>query len=247
MKNNVSESFLLWTYFGLDGTETKEEILGLSIDAAYKDATRQGAFNTKVDKAMPIDNAKGKAKEYLLKALLEMASCASYDDWHRNVCCEIVSIFANIKDANKNIGAFLYGNAQKLVNMTLKYLHIIASAAKGAFDEWYQENVSKFEMQFHIPIDNFILQYLYESRIKSSKISMYRIAENGKYSIKKIQKNSQYAIVDGDNNVYSWSNIPSYVSYFEIMSEIRTLIHGAPIEWENRAWIDIAKKRRVKS
>lgn len=63
----------------------------------------------------------------------------AFDEWHRGVCEHIRSVYHT-----QNI-EFFYGQAQKWLNMTIKYLFVLGAVS---FD-----NVFKY---LHIPIDNYI-------------------------------------------------------------------------------------------
>lgn len=116
--------------------------------------------------------------------------------------------------------------------MTIKYLWIIANYSDGKFSKWYNEYYKQYENSFHIPIDNCILQYFYENNILKEA-----------FSIKVVEKNKYYRILENEKE-YSWSNIPSYKSYFGIINEVRkSIVNESPLEWENDAWLKIIEKR----
>lgn len=53
-----------------------------------------------------------------------------FDEWHKNLCEDLVDDYENaFKNAfsEKCTNIFTYGNAQKWVNMTLKYLDLLVS------------------------------------------------------------------------------------------------------------------------
>ena len=235
MGYSVSESccrFLLWGYFKIDGTEDVDDVIKSAINKAYDDATRQGAFNTRYDKNTDVHQIKNGALECMLEKVKKIES---YDEWHKSTCDEIVKKFKDVKYKNDGLkDAFTYGNAQKFVNMTIKYLYVIGNIINlngDGFEGWYKNNIIKFEADFHIPIDNYILQYLYKDNILSNKI-------------KEIDANEYYKII-GRNCEYSWSQIPSYDAYLEFQNEIKKIIGNKdmPLEWENEVWIKIARKR----
>lgn len=78
----------------------------------------------------------------------------------------IEKIYTHIDD---NIKTFTYGQAQKLVNMIVKYLYIYYRLYSGFYDE-------KIDFQtkyYHAPIDSIILEEIGQSNICWSKINDY--------------------------------------------------------------------------
>lgn len=108
---------------------------------AYRDFNRTIRFNGISPQIR--DNLRSNVTCLLENEIVEMSktifSQEDYDNWHFSVCDRIRSIYL---DSNID---FYYGQAQKWVNMTIKYLYI-----NGELN---------FENQFnylHIPIDNNI-------------------------------------------------------------------------------------------
>lgn len=62
-----------------------------------------------------------------------------FDDWHMKLCDAIIEKYENYGIT------FTYGQAQKWINMTLKYLYVLESAQV--------ENLFKY---CHIPLDNYV-------------------------------------------------------------------------------------------
>lgn len=78
----------------------------------------------------------------------------SFDEWHKKVCNYFISEVNNklLKDKYKPI---TYGKAQKVVNMTFKYLSTC-------------DNADEYEERFqycHMPLDSYILEWYY-SKVK---------------------------------------------------------------------------------
>lgn len=70
-----------------------------------------------------------------------IASQEKYNEWHCSLCNEIIEIYAT-----KNI-AFHFGQAQKWINMTVKYLYVINDI-----------DLSKIINYAHIPLDNYVFK-----------------------------------------------------------------------------------------
>ena len=80
------------------------------------------------------------------------------------MCEKLCSCYT--KGDNEKSPAFSYGNAQKWVNMTVKYLYIyrslmLALDAENDFCSFYDEKLYPFEEYFHVPIDSFIMQAIW--------------------------------------------------------------------------------------
>lgn len=98
-----------------------------------------------------------------------------FDKWHKEVCNSIVNIedcyieglepkneiksevnlSTILRHIDKNIpGIFTYGQAQKLVNMMLKYLYIYYQC-----EGW--DDLEKLSSSFHVPIDSLVLKAVF--------------------------------------------------------------------------------------
>ena len=73
---------------------------------------------------------------------LEIDSQESFDQWHKSCCDKLIQCF-------EVYGNFHYGQAQKWINMSLKYIFV--------FDQQLTDNIYQY---FHIPIDNVVLEGL---------------------------------------------------------------------------------------
>ena len=85
--------------------------------------------------------AKGQQRlEREVKTILKSCrSKAEYNDWHMNVCNRLLELYAG-----ENIQMYV-GQAQKWINMTMKYLYILTGdELKNIFD------------YLHIPLDNYV-------------------------------------------------------------------------------------------
>lgn len=145
-KTNLVErdckDFLLFLYFGRN-----KDYLENCIDRAYRDFNRtiHGFANNKNK-----DNILKESKAYLKKALIEIknnniiTSQADFDTWHESTCYNLLKIFDKYEYSNFNIG-----QAQKWINMSLKYIFLYDETRIDGFNSIYQ--------YCHIPIDNIIL------------------------------------------------------------------------------------------
>lgn len=130
--------FLRVAYFG-----TNTDIFQSASTRAYLDMCRTIRFNGFEE------NERLKLREEVTKTFkmkfkdLNSNSINTQDDfdnWHMNLCDEIIDIY-NARNIN-----LTYGQAQKWINMTIKYLYVLGVENF--------ENVFQF---LHIPVDNYII------------------------------------------------------------------------------------------
>jgi len=235
MQNNGfrnASRFLLFTYYGLDFNVDKDEAIKKAIDIAYKDATLMGAFNTKKDKN---DNGEDR-KNKVVEALEEQID--DFEKWHSDLC----------SDLEENDKGFSFGNAQKLVNMTIKNMHIVYSVINefnpdNKFVSFFKENFLPHYSAFHIPVDDYILEAAWvlesENDKRDSKIIKFPIKDSacktkyGKYNSEKINRWS------------SWND----ETYYAFQNSLKDFIRKdnpekSPLDWEYDAWIATAKNRK---
>ena len=147
-KNKINEKdllkFLKFSYFG----DLSNPIQAAS-KRAYRDMNRTIRFNelSTDEIRLELREKVNNIFEIEIKKLTEnnITSQEEFDLWHCKVC-------GNIKDLYEdNDIKFTYGQAQKWVNMTIKYLYIL--------NEHTFDNVFDF---LHIPVDNYIFKAVKE-------------------------------------------------------------------------------------
>ena len=140
--------FLLRLYFGAG------EPLKVVIKRAYLDLSRTVHRLGKNPDRLEI---MAECENLLLNEILNIRELsfdqASFDDWHESLCKQLISVFS--KHGFKH---FHIGQAQKWINMTLKYIYLYPVLATS-----YQ-NIYNY---CHIPIDNIILRVLSERNLPS--------------------------------------------------------------------------------
>lgn len=123
--------------------------------------------------------------------------CTDFDNWHKTICEGFLNRFKPILneygyDAEKSLK---YGKAQKIINMTFKYLF--------CFDD--AENYGEKFNVCHMPIDSYILNW-YNDSSKDKCIVAWSDLEKEQYY--KIQENIKN-ILDGYNpflaEFYIWA------------------------------------------
>ena len=140
------ENYLVYLYFG-----SNQDLLKTCINRAYRDFNRTMHGFGKFEKAGQLyDEAVILFKESLenLKSLCSInpMTVEVFDDWHETLCTKIVSLFRE-----QGFSLFV-GQAQKWVNMTLKYIFTLG-----------EQRVKGFESAYpfcHVPLDSILLQRL---------------------------------------------------------------------------------------
>lgn len=223
--------FLMYSYFGFTQDDDFETILDAVIDKAYKDATNQGAYNTKLDDSNKNESkeAKDEARNHLKETIRNYESQGEgFDEWHEKLC-------GGIKNKYSGIKIFTYGNAQKWVNMTVKYLYMLADIR----DDKSIQEIKKDKKYLHIPIDSYIIDALWFLDIDKLPVKEeYKSKRGNGYPYKK-----------PSDFVEGWSKW-DYVTYNKVWKDedtntgISTECKPTPIEWEFDTWIKEAKKRK---
>lgn len=132
-----------------------------------------------------------------------------FTEWHKNICNKLVngdkeyigfdksydelSKQHNEEFYNLDIDHpqyFTIGNAQKLINMTLKNLYIIttvSSLCEGnkQAQEWFDKFSWIYDINLDIPIDSYILNYTGIKKVTWSKISNYKDYKENQETIRK--------------------------------------------------------------
>ena len=135
-----SLEFLYAVYFG-----KYDDPYEAASNRAYRDMNRTIRFNG-------VDPEKRKELKAQVTKLLKDSICAvlsatnlnqtQYDKWHEDLCLQIINCY------KKGSVVLTCGQAQKWVNMTMKYLYVI--------DEKMMEPIFVF---CHVPLDNYIFAY----------------------------------------------------------------------------------------
>ena len=245
MDSKNAINFLMWSYFNLtleDGNEVGR-ILAVCIQRAYSDATQQGAYNALIAKENRAlkeasKEAEKKGGKILVEAISLLLPCnkQDFDAWHKETCTALKKVY---KDAgNRTTGPlpFSYGNVQKWVNMTLKYLYLLYELYQSyspncLFCVKYKNVMKKYAKKFHIPIDSLIIEALWDTDIALPITG----EKQGAYSSEKVAAWSK------------WED-KSYDNFQKTLQKNAKKVLGnqSQLEWEGSAWIKAAKKRKEK-
>lgn len=184
--------------------------LDLARTVNYSQSTSQQLAKKSKEEAKAFREQKKKLVDSVCESLYSLPA-GDFDTWHKEKC----DVICNKMNGSGLLGkTFTYGQAQKWVNMTLKYLWLLDLLPKEIKEE-----------SLHVPIDSFILQKLKEEQVSGVTGSGETYYYKGKV----------------------WSAITDYEEeYMELQKEIRRIASPNPIQWEDPAWIEVAKKRRNK-
>jgi hypothetical protein len=133
------DNFVLRLYFGADD-DAVDQIIG----RAYLDLSRT------VHGVGSFPDARGKASHFLHRELSSLPQNSTvltqsgFDLWHRETCSALCATYAEC-----GYEYFFIGQAQKWVNMALKYVFVFGVARLPGFTSLYP--------LCHVPIDNILL------------------------------------------------------------------------------------------
>lgn len=227
--------FLIYSYFKIipkviygDSREPDYSTYRIkkAIIKAYEDATNEGAYNTLFKKTIEAgklkqlksasERARNDSAKFLFLQIQKLSALASnYEEWHKNTCEGLYKKYSKVC-LNENEPFFTYGNAQKWVNMTMKYLWLL-----GLLD-----NTVDCE-RLHIPIDSFIIDAMWSDQ----NVNLPLRPENE-------DRSKTYA--KPSDHVLGWSQWDDimYGAFRSGLPEKYSLC------WENDAWIEQAEKRK---
>ncbi len=145
ISRNDIENYLFRVYFG-----PGDDLVNACINRAYLDFNRTLYGIGKIESA---DDIKIKATDLLRSQLQELRllvfkpiTLDMFDEWHRKTCEMLISYY------DQNGFHFFVGQAQKWVNMTLKYIFTFGETRIPGFEK---------TIPFcHAPIDNILLKNL---------------------------------------------------------------------------------------
>lgn len=151
MKEKAKQAyeFVLYCYFGDMGDPVEA-----AIDRAYVDMASHTLTGLKNDPEKKWE-LRYRASEKIKQRMKSIS--ADYDRWHQKTCELIQEIYIQ-----KGVG-FTYGQAQKWLNMTMKYLYVFSLIFEDMEDKRLCEIpgfIRNHHEKLHIPIDNYILSDL---------------------------------------------------------------------------------------
>jgi hypothetical protein len=256
-KNAVN--FLMFSYFGFTPLGIKEksprDIAFKCAQRAYLDLNRTLRFNKDVN-----INTEEHHKAFrdsicslIADRTLQLISSTNenFDGRHKKICEEIKAQAENYKECgeyilgvNKNKEVkkkdkreeqrFYYGQAQKWLNMTLKYMW---------FTGLWNEKIENLLPVLHVPIDNHVIESVWHEGHAENAKGWLNIPLPDKFAISlpctKKERRRKF-----NQDIVAWSKW-SYTEYIDFQNSLRTaeflLQNMTPIEWENHIWINSKK------
>jgi hypothetical protein len=151
--------FLVRCYFG-QGTD----LMQLCVHRAYLDLNRTLHGFAKHKNADLLRKSAYKCVIKLLKALpsREISSQHQFDEWHEAACAQLRHLYRN-----HGFVRFSVGQAQKWLNMSMKYVFTLGEGRLPGFASLYQFA--------HIPIDNVFLQIAVALGVPSLRVPWSRL------------------------------------------------------------------------
>jgi hypothetical protein len=145
------------------------DLTDAAIDRAYRDFNRTLHGISKNQTIENHNELKMLIRNFVTEALTEtFLTQTIFDKWHERKCNELITSFKNISRHK-----LFVGQAQKWINMTLKYLFALGDERINGISRNYQF--------FHIPIDNIIQVKLSKSEIPKLKDRWSRINNYSEY------------------------------------------------------------------
>ena len=210
MDNKVIDFFM----FGCLGLTSKDAesmeksiIIEKCFNRAYLDMNRTIKFKKEVKE---VNSSKQKFKKELLKTVQDFYDSDLNNFEHEKYCKKIC------ESAEKYTEEFYYGQAQKILNMTLKYMLLIGD-----------EKINKIKAKLHVPVDSYIMEAASD------------------YGISILNKSRKESKFNSNSLPWSKWDYGIYDSFQKsIIDKIKGTEYHTRIDWELEAWIKIAKKRK---
>ena len=184
------ENYLVYLYFG-----SNQDLLKACIHRAYLDFNRTlHGFGKLEDARQLYDEAVNLLKESLdnLKSLSSAnpPTAESFDTWHRTTCERLAALF------NERGFHLFIGQAQKWVNMTLKYIFTVGEQRIQGFSSAYPF--------CHAPFDNILLEQLQKYGFPALKCAWSRLDDYAEYLQKQKWLRQRFTLAPLDVEFLLW-------------------------------------------
>lgn len=163
-----SYDFVLQCYFG----DLKNPV-DAAINKAYVDMASHTLKCYRSEEYEKKWDCRYKASKEIKKALNGI-NAENYDDWHKKLCEKLMSVYGKTDDGEDKLS---FGQAQKWLNMTCKYLQVFAIIFKDIGDDEKLQLIPQFFMEaknikkLHVPLDSYIMkEYKISSSVAWSKM-----------------------------------------------------------------------------
>ncbi len=222
--SKIRHDIAFWT-----GLYEGDDPIQWASDKAYLDMNRTLIFEKKEKSQKDIENERKGWRDKVTK-IIRKALENSTDDfktWHQTTCEAMIKVY---KDKLADGTKLTFGQAQKWLNMTLKYLWLLYRLEVLKDDLKAFEFIEKHQNSFHVPIDSYIKRYV-EKQPKSKR----KAGPDNNGLSKDISEHLKW----GDT---SWSHIDGkadikkYYAYQIELAEFIRPQYSTPLEWELEHW-----------
>ena len=183
------EDYLIRLYFG-----SEADPLIACIDRAYLDFSRTLSGIRRLNST---EDSRDRAVDTLRKAMIKLrgrlareVESTEFDYWHKATCEGLISIY---KSANYH---FYVGQAQKWVNMTLKYIYTFGEERIPGFGPAYPH--------CHMPLDNIILKKLAHYEFPKLTCAWSRLDDYDEYLNRQVWIRNNFSLVPLDVEFSLW-------------------------------------------
>lgn len=247
VKNNKAFDFLLYSYFGIKESDLKpqsKKVPYICAKRAYLDLARTVKYRYSSSKLKEMKSKKSseedrdeannfiESKNNLISEICSailfseevIESEKSFDKWHEEKCKEITEKmngnYETVNNSDEKVlnKSFTIGQAQKWVNMTLKYLWLLDTLPAGVEPEY-----------LHVPIDSYIIEIAYDNKNKFGNA----------LGLEKKPEKSWSELSEYENYFGIQKKIRKAI-------KTNTTNETIPIKWEALAWIEVAEKQANK-
>lgn len=202
-----------------------DKIFEFAYELALRDATMMKAYPVKdknqyLRKTEVAEKAKQHLKDYVDKIIESELTEAEHEDMFNNLSKELANVFT----VNNCTKAFTFGNIQKLINMTVKYMYIAT---------YNNKELRKNFKCCHCPLDRKMRDVIW-SKIKDKEIDG-------------CEKEINYLREKGFKNCV-WSKLENPDGFYKAFQTIVRHIEkdGNPIEFDYKNWSPSEEKKEDK-
>ncbi|MDQ1245348.1 MAG: hypothetical protein QG565_1689 [Campylobacterota bacterium] len=162
MKSQITRE--QWDKYILDLFFGTNKPLENCINRAYRDFNRtlHGFGSLSNNENITSDIKKYLFDEFKKVKTLNITTQIDFDNWHKNKCMEIETLYFE-----NGYSSFHIGQAQKWINMTFKYIFSYGNKYLDGYNEIYQF--------CHVPLDNILIDALKKFHPPKLKTSWSRI------------------------------------------------------------------------
>jgi len=185
---------------------------------------------------------------YIKTCIEDLKNEQDFDVWHEDTCGGIANIATSKKywsnenkcnlfgKAPKNGEeplTFFAGQAQKWLNMTLKNMWVT-----GVLEIHIKRNIVN---QLHVPVDDYIIEAT--KKVTTKKTNQEKPLKP------RLKKPYNFTVIDERKRSWSRWDYKDYKLFQEYIFDHYNNNYGkdtynSPIEWEEVAWAEVAKKRK---